>query len=456
MRKEKLINKKNKGIKASKKILALVMAAGMVAGTVGCAGIGSNDTDNTTGGVEFDKRVTKLNVVGNAKVDDKEVSKEDVKECFDNYKKHYLDYTLDLFKEIRNDEELSFDEKENAMISPYSIQVALGMTTLGAKGDTKHELDRFLYGNVDGDSGQKCISYYSNQLKSYKESKLSKANSIWYNTASDINFNNEYLNYVSDFYRCELYGTAFSEITKDDINSWISEHTDKMINDVVDYIDEESRMFLINAVAFDAKWLNEFDEAYTSKKDFLCDSCEVATVDMMSGSTYGYIEDKNVTGFVKEYKNGYSYVALRPKNGMMVDDYIGTLDGEKIMNMLDNIENTMVHINMPKYSSDSKFNLKEMMQRMGVELAFSPSADFSNMYIGVCDGLYIDNVIHQTHIDVDEAGTKAAAATVVEMSENASCMEGDVKIVDLDRSFVYMVIDNETKLPVFFGVVDSL
>ena len=94
---------------------------------------------------------------------------------------------------------------------------------------------------------------------------------------------------------------------------------------------------------------------------------------------------------------------------------------------------------------------------MGINQAFCPAADFSGMYTDSCNGLYIGNVIHQTHIDVDEGGTKAAAVTVVEMDENAACIEeNDFFEVNLDRSFIYMIIDDSTNLPIFFGIVEKL
>lgn len=82
-------------------------------------------------------------------------------------------------------------------------------------------------------------------------------------------------------------------------------------------------------------------------------------------------------------------------------------------------------------------------------------ADFSQM--GNCkngDNLYISRVLHRTKIEVNELGTKAGAATVVEV-ETMGCLEA-VENVVLDRPFVYAIIDRENGIPVFIGAADAL
>lgn len=451
--KTKLINKK-----IFKRTLAVMLTFTVSIGIVACG----TDSERETA-INDEKDIVKSNLkVLNEEhlknLDDSEyVSEDDVESVYSEYKKHYIDYTLELYNTIRKDENIPDGDKINAMISPYSIAVAMGMTSLGARENTKEEIDSFLYGTLGGENGQKCLSVYTNGLKSYKDVTFSKANSIWFDTDSGIKFNDDYFNNVSNLYRCELYGTPFTKNTKDDINNWISDKTNDMINDVIDEIDESCKMVLINAIAFEASWKEEFETAYTAQKDFENSDGENVKVDMMSGDADKYIKDDMSTGFVKRYKEGYSYVAIRPNDGVSVDEYLASLDGEKLLEMLGGAIEADVFIDMPKYSSDSRFELIDSMKKMEINQAFCPAADFSGMYTDSCNGLYIGNVIHQTHIDVDEGGTKAAAVTVVEMDENAACIEeNDFFEVNLDRSFIYMIIDDSTNLPVFFGIVEKL
>ena len=55
---------------------------------------------------------------------------------------------------------------------------------------------------------------------------------------------------------------------------------------------------------------------------------------------------------------------------------------------------------------------------------------------------------------MDEKGTKAGAATAVEMAEAA--LEEGIYKVTLNRPFVYAIIDDTTGLPVFIGTVTDI
>ena len=69
----------------------------------------------------------------------------------------------------------------------------------------------------------------------------------------------------------------------------------------------------------------------------------------------------------------------------------------------------------------------------------------------------ISDVLHKTHIDVDNEGTRAAAVTAV-MVAGATAVQRPEEIheVYLDRPFVYMIIDSENSLPLFIGTVTEL
>ena len=72
--------------------------------------------------------------------------------------------------------------------------------------------------------------------------------------------------------------------------------------------------------------------------------------------------------------------------------------------------------------------------------------------------IYIGRVIHKTHIEVDRKGTKAAAASAVEMLDRAAAVpdEDQPVVIYLTRPFVYGIIDNATGLPVFIGVMNTM
>ena len=86
--------------------------------------------------------------------------------------------------------------------------------------------------------------------------------------------------------------------------------------------------------------------------------------------------------------------------------------------------------------------------------AFAPgSADFSG--ITTANPLYIAVVIHQANIDVDEAGTEAAAATAVGM-DTGGCTGPSprtTKVLRFNKPFLYVIRDVETGAILFMGRV---
>ena len=51
---------------------------------------------------------------------------------------------------------------------------------------------------------------------------------------------------------------------------------------------------------------------------------------MYSTEAY-YLEDDSTTGFIRPYEDGYSFVALLPKEGISMEDYISQLSAEKLI-----------------------------------------------------------------------------------------------------------------------------
>ena len=160
---------------------------------------------------------------------------------------------------------------------------------------------------------------------------------------------------------------------------------------------------------------------------------------------------------MKYYKDGkFGFAALLPEEGMTPEEYISQLSADGFTELFQNKQYGTVHIAMPKFSSDYDTELSTILKMLGVEQAFTETADFSKMGKTDTGLLFISRVLHKTHIEVDESGTKAAAVTSVEMNKATSAFEENPKEVILDRPFVYAIMDMDTGLPVFMGVLNSV
>ena len=343
---------------------------------------------------------------------------------------------------------------QNTLISPSSIIQALAMCANGADGQTKAEMENVL-GGMDIDELNKCLytQWYSNNDEENEKCKVTTANSIWMKNGR-IQASPEFVQKNIDYYKSEIFTSPFDTTTVDDINNWVNEKTNKMIPSVISEISRDMVMFLINAVSFDAKWVEPFSEYQVKEGKFTASDGTVQTVDMMSNEENIYIKDDYATGFIKYYSGyKYAFAALLPEEGMTIEDYIDTLTPESFNKMLANCTDTTVDIQMPKFTTSYSTELKNSLSEIGMPTAFSKNADFSKMTENLMP-LQIDDIIHKARIEVSEDGTKAAAVTVIKVVE--TCVKSDRKSVTLDRPFVYCIVDTETLLPLFIGTLNKI
>ena len=169
----------------------------------------------------------------------------------------------------------------------------------------------------------------------------------------------------------------------------------------------------------------------------------------------GFLQDDLATGFLKPYAGGkYAFVALLPNEGVTVEEYVDTLTGEHLRALLGDAKNTPVMAAMPKFESGSDVTLTQALEDMGMTMAFDGTqADLSGLGTYAGGNLFVNQVLHKTYISVAEQGTRAGAATAVEVN-GESMLEPDKFIeVTLDRPFVYLLVDMEHQMPLFLGTM---
>ncbi len=343
------------------------------------------------------------------------------------------------------------DVSENILLSPMSVLCAIGMTANGAEGNTAAQFSAAL--GMDTDTLNRCL--HSWLLSQADHEGLVAANSLWINS-SGMKVSDVFLQATADYYGANVFQGAFGTDTLRQMNGWVNDHTEGMIPEIIDILPENAMMYLLNALCFRRSW----QEPYTANKvrdgEFTGASGRVQTVPMMSSKETLYLECDTATGFIKPYEGGkYAFAALLPTEGMSAAELIASLSGDELVSLLENAAIQQIDVRMPKFSMEYDAELSAPLQAMGITDAFSPdAADFSGMG-SAPDNLYISRVLHSTCITVNETGTEAAAATAVEMmTKSARPMR--IKSVVLDRPFVYMIVDLETNIPVFIGVMNEI
>lgn len=358
------------------------------------------------------------------------------------------DFALRLFKACASD--------QNTLVSPLSVMLALAMTANGADGQTKAEMEALL--GMPIDDLNRYLYSYVNRLPTSEKAKVSIANSIWYRDDPTLTVNKPFLQTNADYYGASAYKALFDDSTIRDINNWTKEKTDDMIDQIIDRINDDTMLYLINALVFDAKWERPYKDSTQIHEGatFTAHDGTEQKVTMMHQLESKYLSDSLATGFMKPYAGSdYAFAALLPNEGVSIEEYVEFLTAEGLQKALNGAQNTSVFAAMPQFSYDYDIELRDVLRELGMPTAFDGTlADFTPMGKSDRGNLFIGSVLHKTHITVDTQGTRAAAVTKVEMmTEGAYSPE---YMVTLNRPFVYLIVDTQTNLPLFIGTVLSI
>ena len=377
------------------------------------------------------------------------VSTRQEQEISDEFKKNYASFSLELLSRSAGG--------KTALVSPLSVLTAMLMTANGAKGETLAELEKVLGGGMPVEEMNAQLYSFFETLCRSEKTVFESANSVWVTDSPSFHVDEDFIKLVENTFRAEIAEAPFTEpATVDAINDWCAQHTDNMIKKVLEYTDvsADTVMVLINALCFEALWRVQYEDHQISDRTFNGEKGTKA-VKMMYSEESGYIKGEHETGFIKYYEgNEYAFMALLPESGMKMEDYLKTLTGERFVKLAES-RGGAVKAGIPQFKLDWSASLVDVLAKMGIELAFTTRSDLSGL--GYDDSgypLYISDVIHKTHIEVDNAGTKAAAVTAVIVNKATAVYNPTIPPeVILDRPFVYAIVDTETMLPVFIGCV---
>lgn len=362
------------------------------------------------------------------------------------------DFAVRLFQECTRSQ-----GEGNILVSPLSVINALAMTANGAGGETLKQMEE-LFG-ADLDSLCSYLHNYNKCLPTDPKYKRHSANSIWIRDDRSFTVQPDFLQTNAEWFNADVYMAPFDGSTLRDINKWVSENTDEMIPEILDEIPAAAVMYLINALAFDAEWQSIYYDHQVRDGVFTREDGTTQDTEMMYSTEYTYLRDTQAQGFVKYYHDAkYAFAALLPDEGISLAEYTASLTGEKLHELLSNPEKTAVDTAIPKFEAEYSTLLNDVLENLGMTDAFdSVAADFSGLGTSPGGNLFISRVIHKTYISVNEKGTKAGAATVVEVRcKSEMAADEEIKTVYLDRPFVYMIIDCEENLPIFIGTVADL
>jgi len=358
------------------------------------------------------------------------------------------EFGIDLFKKL-----LAYQQdNSNIILSPFSAALALAMTYNGADGTTKTAMEESL--KKEGFTTEEINMIYKklmNGLMSVdKNVTLNIANSIWYR--DNFYVEEEFINTNQNFYDAEVRALDFGNPSAIEIiNDWVEEKTNDKIKDIIKQISPNTVMFLINAIYFNGIWKYEFDEESTENSDFiLLDGSIIEVPTMYLEEKLMYCENEIFSSVELFYGAGnYSMIILLPNHDKSTDDIVNELTKETWDAWNNSFGEEEVLVGLPKFKFEFEDSLNSPLTDMGMGIAFMPDeANFSK--INPYYDIFISMVKQKAYIDVNEKGTEAAAATVVEMELTSI---PDKRYFTVNRPFMFVIKEKDTNAIIFIGRV---
>ena len=342
----------------------------------------------------------------------------------------------------------SDNDKQNVVLSPLSILVLLSMLAGSTDGNTRDEIMALISNTDDYDKAKEIVQVLSELIGS--DGKLHSANAVCVKETIGDTIKTEYKEELKKYYSGQIFTS--SDMVKD-VNRWIAEKTNGMIEKVVDKSAEEMLACIINAITFESEWSQEYKEDQIWDEEFYNADRTHRDIPMLHSAEERYIDQEMYTGFVKDYKGmNYSFMGLLPKKR-------GTSQLHRCLrdiNFTEAFKTTAscdVHVTMPEFCFTSEHDISDYCIDMGIRQAFSRKVDFSPMS---SEWLKVEKILHSSRIELDRCGTKAAAVTAAVAFAGCAYSFWDRKEVKLDRPFIFAIMHNETNLPVFVGIVNQL
>ena len=221
---------------------------------------------------------------------------------------------------------------------------------------------------------------------------------------------------------------------------------------------EEAALALVNTVYFKGAWSEEFDENFTQKGEFTRDNGEKTETDFMrrvDDFRYWALED-GAQAIRLPYKgHEKAFLAILPPEGVSADEYLNALSAGTLSNLMKSGTSAKVNLRMPRIDAACTFDMKDFLRDMGVTCAFDPAqAQFGKMLKGN-EPVWIGQILQKTRLKLDEKGTEASAATIISMEAGSARIPEEPIELTLDRSFLYIIYDENADVPLFMGKVTN-
>ncbi|XP_076370218.1 leukocyte elastase inhibitor-like [Tachypleus tridentatus] len=387
---------------------------------------------------------------------DTDETQEDIDVAVRAYVNGSLNFALEMFRILQA--EPSDNTTRGLFFGPFSVWSALAITFTGSKGHTENELSCLL-GTGGVAKGFNAIAYKSTQHW-YEERRKGNdsfqlANQLYFHL--DIPLRECLLDYFKEDVS-QLDFRRYPEQARLAINKWVEEQTDNKITGFLppSTINSMTNFVIVNAVHFKGTWMQQFETHKTRPGIFTSGvgiEQEAQMMNMRGIFLYGVNEDLKCQILELPFSGSdFSMVILLPENRYFGVDILSRLiTPDLVSDIFFSVYPTDVWVSLPKFRTESNFDLTFVLQKMGLRDIFDPRYANLSGFTEHQVVINMDGVYHKAFIEVNEEGAEAAAATGILAARSARPV-GPVQFI-ADHPFFYYIRDNLSNIVLFMGTV---
>lgn len=352
-------------------------------------------------------------------------------------------FTFDLLRLLAKAE-----PEANLFLSPISASMVIGMAMNGADGETRAEMEQAVgLARLELDEVNQAYRGLIDLLPGLDPAvQVQIANSIWYRDGFAVL--PEFLRVNRETFDAEVAGLDFgSPAALETINGWVEEATKGKIPTIIDEIRADHVMFLINALYFKGLWEYPFDPENTREAPFHRPDGSTVQIPLMTrDSLFLHAATERYQAIELAYGGGaFAMTVVLPPEGVSTTALAAELDEDAWGELVGSLAPERVLVSLPRFKLDDEHMLNEVLEALGMRLAFTGAADFSRLTPG--GGVWIDYIKQKAIVEVDEKGTEAAAVTVGAI---ATSMPPEFRA---DRPFLFAIRERTSGTILFIGRV---
>lgn len=363
----------------------------------------------------------------------------------------YAQFGFELLRNLQ-----SSQPKSNVFLSPTSIALALAMTANGADGTTRAAILKTLHSDTQPvDQFNAANQALVEQITNTAAVQLSTANAIWVQKGFPVN--PPFTQILNENYRARAENVDFHDPqTARLINSWVEQHTNGRIRNIIGKLSPSAVMVLSNAIAFKGKWATPFDPKETQPHSFQTVDGPERNIQMMKHSAqYAYANMDGLETIRLPYTDGsFAMYIVLPQNSDRMSQFLQQLTAEKFMSMTASLRRQRGTIELPRFTLKYDTSLNASLGKLGMAIAFTRQANFDALHKAP-PHLEISEVRHASFLQVDEEGTEAAAATTSTIHATVARVEPPPFHMVVDHPFFVMIRDERNQQLLFAGIIVS-